>query len=117
MLTVNAKKKPFDDPRVRQALLMALDRWSGAAPMAKISLMKYVGGFTRPGYEYGLTDAELEKLPGYSRDANKAREDARSCRGSGREEPQDQFPHRSVGQPYPPPACCRRSVAPHRCRD
>ncbi|HEX6611287.1 MAG TPA: ABC transporter substrate-binding protein, partial [Hyphomicrobiaceae bacterium] len=50
MLTLNAKKKPFDDVRVRQALLLALDRWGGAPAMAKISLMKYVGGFTRPGY-------------------------------------------------------------------
>jgi peptide/nickel transport system substrate-binding protein len=101
MLTVNAKKKPFDDLRVRQALLMALDRWSGAAPMAKISLMKYVGGFTRPGYEYGLTDAELEKLPGYSRDANKAREDAKKLlEEAGVKNLKISFLNRSVGQPY-----------------
>ncbi len=101
MLTINAKKKPFDDLRVRQALLMALDRWGGAPAMAKISLMKYVGGFTRPGYEYGLTDAELEKLPGYSRDANKAREDAKKLlEEAGVKNLKINFLNRSVGQPY-----------------
>ena len=101
MLTLNAKKKPFDDVRVRQALLLALDRWGGAPAMAKISLMKYVGGFTRPGYEYGLTDKELEKLPGYGRDINKAREQAKKLLAeAGVKDLKINFLNRSVGQPY-----------------
>jgi len=39
--------------------------------------MKYVGGFTRPGYELALAPTELEKLPGFWRDIDKAREEAR----------------------------------------
>lgn len=77
IVTLNNKRKPYDDPRVRQALTHAMDRWGGSAALSKISLLKHVGGFTRPGYELALTPAELEKLPGFWRDAEKAREEAR----------------------------------------
>jgi peptide/nickel transport system substrate-binding protein len=101
MLTINARKKPFDDIRVRQALTLAMDRWASAPAMARISLMKYVGGFTRPGYMHALTDAELEALPGYGRDIAKSREEARRLlKEAGVANLKINFLNRNVGQPY-----------------
>ncbi len=77
IVTLNNKKKPLDDLRVRQALTHAMDRWGGSQSIAKITLMKHVGGFLRTGYELALPPAELQKLPGFWPDIEKAREEAR----------------------------------------
>jgi len=77
IVAFNTEKKPFDDVRVRKALLMAIDRWGGSQGLSRISNMRSVGGVLRPGSPLATPDAELEKLPGFSRNMTVARTEAK----------------------------------------
>ena len=74
---VNNEKKPFDDPRVRRALSLAVDRWEGAKVLSQISNIKQVGALLRPGTEFAMTEQELMGIPGFSRDIASSRKEAR----------------------------------------
>jgi len=103
LFTFNTEKKPFDDVRVRQALTMALDRWGQAGNLSKISSLKYVSGMFRPGYEYGLPEAELVKLPGFAKDIAKSREQAKKLLAeAGVPNLKVKLVNRNVAEPYTP---------------
>jgi peptide/nickel transport system substrate-binding protein len=62
---------------VRRALALALDHYSGSKAMLQFTAFNVVGGLLRPGSDFARSAAELQSLPGFSRDIEASRKEAR----------------------------------------
>lgn len=77
MVAINTQRPPLDDVRVRKALLLASDRWGASAALRNSYAMTRVGAYQRPTSSFARTDKELERLPGFGRDIEASRREAR----------------------------------------
>jgi len=101
LLVPNHQVKPFDDVRVRQALILAVDRWGGSKYLSKIAIVKTVGGVVFPNHPLAATKSELEKLHGYNPDINASRALAKKLLAeAGQSNLSFEFHNRGVDQPY-----------------
>jgi len=73
----NAKKKPFDDPRVRRAVHLAFER-AVLVDVTKDVAPMMVGGFIYPFSEFATPLDQLVKRPGYQDDSTAALKEAKA---------------------------------------
>jgi peptide/nickel transport system substrate-binding protein len=76
-IALNQTIKPFTDVRLRRALTLALDRYTAGRVLYPIASLKDVGGLMRPATEWAMPEGELLRLPGFGRDAEKNRAEAK----------------------------------------
>jgi peptide/nickel transport system substrate-binding protein len=76
-IAMNQTAKPFTDVRVRKALTLGIDRYTAGRVLYPIASLRDVGGLMRPATEWAMAESELLKLPGFWKDAEKSRAEAR----------------------------------------
>src|SRR5207245_3648064 len=75
-IAMNNTGKPFTDIRVRKALTLGLDRYTGGKVLHGLTGLRDVGALTRPGTEWAMAQSELESVPTFARAAATTRAEA-----------------------------------------
>jgi peptide/nickel transport system substrate-binding protein len=97
----NQNKKEFQDPRVRQALAYAHDRWGSIKFIQEIAIVKTVGGLFFPAHPLAADKKSLQTLPGYTPNVKQAQAKARELlKEAGVEKLKLTLWNRAVDQPY-----------------
>jgi peptide/nickel transport system substrate-binding protein len=100
-LEINHKRKPFDDPRVRRAITLAIDRWGTAPALSQVANVRTVGSIVFPGSPLAPSKEELEQIAGFWPDIEKSRAEARRLlKEAGAENLEIELLNRNVDQPY-----------------
>ena len=76
-IAINNTVKPFTDVRVRKALTLGIDRYTASKVLYPLTGLRDVGALMRPGTEWAMPEAELQKFPGFGKDIEKNRAEAR----------------------------------------
>ena len=76
-IALNQTAKPFNDVRVRKALSLAFDRYTAGKVLSPLASLRDVGGLMRPGTEWAMAETDLLKLPGFGKDMERNRAEAR----------------------------------------
>ncbi|PYO03409.1 MAG: ABC transporter substrate-binding protein [Candidatus Rokuibacteriota bacterium] len=71
-IAINNTVKPFTDVRVRKALTLGLDRYTGGRVLFGITGLRL-----RPSTEFAMAEADLQELPGFGKDPAKNRAEAK----------------------------------------